>query len=161
MKTIHEIFQALQGIMPDIQTVIGQSAIENYEDLSGVTYDNKNPEDIFLVEETRQILEKLADVTHTMNYLKRPVTREGVLVKQENGRYALHSAEHMHDHEFTSGSGIECLLTDDWHTAYDPATDEYVQTPYWFASRMEHNGTDYYIVGASINELEGLKVRIR
>ncbi len=161
MKSIQEIFKELQNIMPDVKTVIAHSDIENAEDLSGIIYNKENAEDLFLVEETRQILEKLQDVTYAMNYLKRPVIREGVLVKQANGRFAMHSAEHMHDYEFTCGSSIECLLTDDWHTIYDEETDEYKQVPYWFSGRIEHNGTNYYITGASISNLEGLRVRIR
>lgn len=37
----------------------------------------------------------------------------------------------------------------------------YTNTPYWCASRVEHNGEDYYIVGANGVKLEGLRVRIR
>ena len=40
--------------------------------------------------------------------------------------------------------------------------NEWIELPYWCKGRIEHNGKEYYIVGADENViLEGLRVRIR
>jgi hypothetical protein len=88
--------------------------------------------------------------------LERPVTIEGTLHKKSNGRYS------VKDYELTSGSGLEFLCEDDCHSRYDKKSDSYINYQYWRASRIEHDGKNYYLVGTNRDiELEGLKVRIR
>ena len=106
------------------------------------------------LDELRSMLTKLEEISHTINYLSRPIKEEGFLHKNRNGRYEING------HELSSGCGIECLITDDWHFKYDE-DGRYVETPFWYASRIEHNGEDYYIVDVYDVELEGLKVRVR
>lgn len=44
----------------------------------------------------------------------------------------------------------------------DTEREVYINTPYWVASRIEHDGQDYYIVGAKeFDTLENVRVRIR
>ena len=63
--------------------------------------------------------------------------------------------------ELSSGYPLEYLATDDRHMRYND-NDDYVMTPYWSYGRIEHDGNDYYIVGADKDtKLEGLRVRIR
>ena len=38
---------------------------------------------------------------------------------------------------------------------------EWVNTPYWTVSSIEHNGQDYYIVYHNDVMLQGLEVRVR
>ena len=52
--------------------------------------------------------------------------------------------------EYDDLSGLEVLIYDDFEERYS-----------WVASRIEHNGQDYYIVGLRDTKLEGLKARIR
>ena len=153
-KHIKDIFNEVEELNLKIKQVLYHAEFENYEDLSALEYNNINPDDLMLLDELRSILTKLDEISHIINYLSRPIKKEGILHKNRNGRYE------MECHEFSSGYGIEYLATDDWHCRYDE-NNEYVQTPYWCVSRIEHNGDDYYIVGANDVELEGLRVRIR
>lgn len=153
-KNIRDIFNEIEELNLKIKQILYHSEFDNYDDLSALNYNNSNPDDLLLLDELRSMLTKLEEISHTINYLSRPVKKEGILHKNRNGRYE------MNGHEFSSGCGIEYLATDDWHCRYDE-NGNYVQTPYWCASRVEHNGEDYYIVGTKNIDLEGLRVRIR
>lgn len=154
-KNIKDIMNEVSELNLKIKQILHHSDFENYDDLSGLDIDRTNAEELFLTDELYGILDRLSDISHTLNYLDRPVKAEGRLHKNSNGRYELNG------HEFSSGCGIEYLADDDRHMTYDES-DEYVSVPYWCASRIEHDGTDYYIVGASKDlELEGLQVRYR
>ena len=48
------------------------------------------------------------------------------------------------------GSPLEALIA-----------DECRDVPYWARTRLEHDGTDYYLVGHSKTSLDGLTVRMR
>lgn len=154
-KNIKDIMNEVSELNLKIKQILHHSDFENYDDLSGLDIDRTNAEELFLTDELYGILDRLSDISHTLNYLDRPVKAEGRLYKNSNGRYELNG------HEFSSGCGIEYLADDDRHMTYDES-DEYVSVPYWCSSRIEHDGNDYYIVGASKDlELEGLQVRYR
>lgn len=154
-KNIKDIMNEVSELNLKIKQILHHSDFENYDDLSGLDIDRTNAEELFLTDELYGILDRLSDISHTLNYLDRPVKAEGRLHKNSNGRYELNG------HEFSSGCGIEYLADDDRHMTYDES-DEYVSVPYWCSSRIEHDGNDYYIVGASKDlELEGLQVRYR
>ena len=154
-RNIKEIMDEVQDLNVKIQQVLYHSNFEMYDDLSDVDYDNTNADELFLFDELRGILDKLADVSHTIKYLERPIKVEGALHKNANGRYEVQGIE------LSSGYGLEYLYLDDRHCRYND-NDEYINTPYWVASRIEHNGQDYYIVGAKeFDTLENVRVRIR
>lgn len=138
-----------------IDRLLSLAKYDLYEDLSGIDYDDNDPEDLMLIDELQDMLSKLKDISHTISYLNRPIKKEGILRKTANGRYELNG------HEFTCGSGIEYLTNDGRHSRYDENLN-YTEVPYWCASRIEHNGSDYYLVGAPNDlVLDGLNVRIR
>ena len=154
-RNIKEIMDEVQDLNVKIQQVLYHSNFEMYDDLSDVDYDNTNADELFLLDELRDILYKLADVSHTIKYLERPIKVEGALHKNANGRYEVQGIE------LSSGCGLEYLSLDDRHMRYND-NDDYVSTTYWGYGRIEHDGTDYYIVGADKDtKLEGLRVRIR
>ena len=154
-KTIKDIMTELSDLNVTIQKILYHSNFEMYDDLSGLDYDNTNADELFLLDELRGILDKLADVSHTIKYLERPIKVEGALHKNANGRYEVNGIE------LSSGYGLEYLSLDDRHMRYND-NDDYVSTTYWGYGRIEHDGTDYYIVGADKDtKLEGLRVRIR
>lgn len=154
-RNIKEIMDEVQDLNVKIQQVLYHSNFEMYDDLSGLDYDNTNADELFLLDELRDILYKLADVSHTIKYLERPIKVEGALHKNANGRYEVQGIE------LSSGCGLEYLSLDDRHMRYND-NDDYVSTTYWGYGRIEHDGTDYYIVGADKDtKLEGLRVRIR
>ena len=154
-RNIKEIMDEVQDLNVKIQQVLYHSNFEMYDDLSGLEYDKTNADDLFMLDELQQILYKLDEVSHTLKYLDIPIKVEGALHKNANGRYEVQGIE------LSSGSGIEYVSLDDRHCRYNE-NDEYVPTPYWVASRIEHDGQDYYIVGAKeFDTLENVRVRIR
>ena len=154
-KTVKEIMTELSDLNVSIQKILYYSDFENYDDLSGLDIDYASAEELYLVDEFRSILDKLSDVSHNLKYLQLPIKSEGVLHKNNNGRYEFNGIE------LSSGYPLEYLATDDWHMRYNDNGD-YVMTPYWRHGRIEHNGNDYYIVGSDKDtNLEGLRVRIR
>lgn len=154
MATLKGIYEELEELQLKAKQIMYHANFENYEDLSDVEYDRMDAEQLFLAYELKRILEKLDDVTHTLDYLGKPVKLVGMLHKNECGRYEMENG-----HEFTSGCGIEYLATDDLYCRYNK-DGEYVPIPYWCSSRIEHNGQDYYIVGCN-EPLENVKVRYR
>ena len=154
-KTVKEIMTELSDLNVTIQKILYHSEFEEYDDLSGLDIDDTSAEELYLVDELRGILDKLSDVSRNLKYLERPIKSEGVLHKNKNGRYEFNEIE------LSSGYPLEYLATDDRHMRYND-NDDYVMTPYWSYGRIEHDGTDYYIVGADKDtKLEGLRVRIR
>ena len=154
-KHIKDIMNEVTDLNLKIKQILYHCDYEFADDLSCLEYDNTDAEDLLLLDELRQIMSKLDDVSHTLNYFDRPVKAEGILHKNKNGRYEFNGIE------LSSGCGLEYLTTDDLHSRYDEASGDYINVPYWCSSRIEHNGIDYYIVGAIDLKLEGLKVRIR
>lgn len=154
-KHIKDIMAEVQKLNVEIQQVLYHADFEMYDDLSGLEWDKTDAEQLFMLDELYRILSKLDDVSHTLKYLDRPIKVEGALHKNENGRYEVQGIE------LSSGCGLEYLSLDDRHCRYNE-NDEYVPTPYWVTSRIEHDGKDYYIVGADEFEtLENVRVRIR
>lgn len=154
-RTVKEIMTELSDLNLSIQKILYHTEFEDYDDLSGLDIDYTSAEELYLMDELRGILDKLSDVSRNLKYLERPIKSEGVLHKNSNGRYEFNGIE------LSSGYPLEYLATDDRHMRYDD-NDNYIVTPYWAYGRIEHNGNDYYIFGASKGlELEGLKVRIR
>lgn len=154
-KTVKEIMNEISELNVRIKQIICHADFENYDDLSGLDIDRSDADQLFLSDELYNILDKLSDVSHTLSYLEKPIKTEGVLHKNKYGRYEVNGVE------LSSGCKLEYLATDDYHMRYNE-NDDYVITPYWNSSRMEHNGIDYYIVDADKDTvLEGLRVRIR
>lgn len=152
---INELYQEVRKLNSDIQRIVSSSEIDYYDDMSGVDYNKTNPEEVFLFDELYRIMEKLEEVTHTIKYLEKPIKADGTLHKNANGRYEVQEIE------LSSGCGLEYLACDEYHEIYCEDTDEYKKVPYWKASRIEHDGKGYYIVGADYDDLENVRVRIR
>lgn len=154
-KHIKDIMTEVKELNIKLKQILYHSQYEMYDDLSGLEYNKADAEELFLLDELQQIMYKIDDISHTLNYLEKPIKAEGTLHKNANGRYEVQGIE------LSSGCGLEYLATDDRHMRYND-NDDYVPTPYWCASRIEHDGTDYYIVGANdLDTLENVRVRIR
>lgn len=90
-----------------------------------------------------QIGEHLRDAARRIQYLDREIIAEGILYKNDAGRYAIDES-----HYFTSGSPIEVLVFD----------EDYGNR--WISTRVEHKDDDYYAVGVPV-KLGGLRARVR
>lgn len=145
MADIKKVFDETLKLDRGIQSLLSFSAFERNGDLSGLHIDFEDSEQLFLTEELREIMEKLSDVHFRLKYLSRPVRETGRLHKNRSGRYETASG-----HYYTSGQGIEALIT-----------DGYPEVAYWVWTRVEHNGNDYYLVGHKDVSMDGLTVRVR
>lgn len=145
MANINDIILQASELQPGISRLLRNSTYPRYDDLSGLEIDYEDSEQLFLLDELRGIMEKLADVEDCICYMSQPVQETDRLRKNASGRYETHSGFY-----YCCGSSIEALVTDD---RYD--------VPYWVRTSVEHDGTDYYLVGHREVCMEGLTVRIR
>lgn len=115
-------------------------------DSSNIILENEDDlEELFLYENCRSLVNHLVEVYNDIEYLSKPVVKEGILRKQPNGRYSIDGD----DFEFTSGSSIEVLIN----------KGDYPK--HWIATRIEHNGRDYYIYPYKELSPEGIRARRR
>lgn len=128
-----------------IKSILKLSTYNEYDDLSGLTVNYEDADQLFMLDELRVIMDKLADAEDRMTYMCWPIVETSHLHKNEIGKY-----ETAHGHYYCCGSRIEALVSDDYHDA-----------PYWTRTRVEHDGTDYYLVGHRNIPLNGLTVRVR
>ncbi len=143
---ISKAFEKMKEINSDIKALMKEIEYPTYEDLSGLDYDNENPEDQLLRSEMRSAADQLDRYSDILNYLSRNVIETSTLFRNARDRYETVSGTR----EYTCGSKIEYLYYDN--------TDEKVK---WEISSVEYSDGDYYIVGNKNLPLEGLKVRIR
>lgn len=144
METLKDLESKLYNVNREIQEILRACKYEDYDDLSGLKINYDDPNERFLWNELRGVVQHLDEVSRDMSYLARPITGEYTLHKNNRGRYECSA------HEYTSGNGIEFFYYDEYDERYT-----------WLASRVEHDGNDYYIVGCKGLSLEGLKVRRR
>ena len=144
MATINDIIIQASELQPGISRLLRNSTYPRYDDLSGLEINYEDGEQMFLLDELRGTMEKLADVEDCIRYIGQPVLKTERLRKNTSGRYETDSGY------YCCGSPIEALVTDD---RYD--------VPYWVRTSVEHDGTDYYLVGHRDVCMEGLTVRIR
>lgn len=149
---IEELNKEMVNLEKQITRVLTASNCSE-DDFSGVDYDARNPNDLLLAEEYRKILGKLSDIQQVVKYLNRPVKFEDTLYLRPDGRYGTKNGEIY----YNSGCGIEFLYSDEILNK----DGDFVPMETWGISRVEHNGTDYYIVGHKDVTLDGLRVRVR
>ena len=85
-KHIKDIFNEVEELNLKIKQVLYHAEFENYEDLSALEYDSANPDQLMMLDELKSMLTKLEEISNTINYLSRPVKKEGKLHKNRSGR---------------------------------------------------------------------------
>lgn len=153
MENIQNLQNEMQKLLSQITTILSISKYDEYDDLSKIEYNINNPDDLLLVNEYRSILYKLSDIQYQLKYLSKQVIFEGTLILRPDGRYGTPDGEVY----YTSGSRIEFLINDE----VEGKDGYFIEMPAWRTSTVEHNGTDYYIVGYKDINLNGLKIRVR
>ena len=138
MADLNLLLKEAQNLNLSIRGILKLSTYEDYDDLSGLHINYEDGQQLFLQSELREVMGKLSDVERRIAYLSR-------LHKNGSGRYETKSG-----HYYTSGSGIEVLIKDD-----------YREVPYWVWTSVEHDGRDYYLVGHKDIRMDGLTVRVR
>lgn len=104
-----------------------------------------NSEELYQFLKLSSISEHLQNALQDLKILNAKVITEGVLLKNPSGRYELNGRE------LTAGSLVEICIED----------EEYKDGGYYFSTRIEHNGEDYYVVDMHNIKLEGRKARIK
>ena len=145
MADINYIMRQASELQPGISRLLHNSTYDRYDDLSGLEINYEDSEQLFLLDELRGVMEKLADVDYILRCMSQPVVETGRLRKNASGRYETESG-----HYYCCGSPIEALVQDDRYEA-----------AYWVRTSVEHDGEDYFLVGHRQVPLNGLMVRIR
>lgn len=141
--TIQDLHDQLSELNKTIGQIITRSGFDIHNDL----YDlegSSDPDSLMLREELTDVLDHLDSASSILTYLNKEVIGEYTLHKNDNGRYSCEIRE------YTCGNRIEFY-------GYDDDIEKYR----WRISRIEHDGSDYYIVGFRDLPLDGLRIRIR
>lgn len=109
-----------------------------------------NPENALLRDSASKLMASLYEMHELLSYLDIPTHGVYSLKEMPGGRYGYHDND-GNPHVFTCGARFEALVPD----------CEWDEEPMWAVTRMEHDGSHYYIVGFNDVSLSGLPVRER
>lgn len=144
--TIQELDEMLQKLRLPIREIIKKTEFEDCDNLSALKDFGKitNPDEFQLVDEYRNALCHLRNAYWIIDYMSRPVAEESTLFLNSQGKFECSF------HTFHCGDRIEFYYYDEDYENYK-----------WCASRVEHDGEKYYIVGHRNVDMNGLRVRNR
>ena len=77
----------MKGLKCRIDDILYVTTYDEHADLRGLHADHKDSNQMFQLREMRRIMEKLADVGGSIEYLFRPVQETSTLHRDENGEY--------------------------------------------------------------------------
>lgn len=141
---IGEFQKRMDDALGEVKRLLVQSGYCDNQTLENIDCDRNDPDDIQRWNELMNASKLLLKAVDGLNYLHRPIAGTSRLHLNTSGRYEDDFCE------YTSGSGIEFLLTDNG------------STPCWVHSRIENDDNgNYYIVGYKWLDIEGLKTRVR
>lgn len=147
--TIQDVFDRLRPIEKAAGKLIRDTGFDPDDGLSGkVRHLPDACEDAFLRDKAEGILGSLEDAIREICYLRKPLHGEHTLRKLPNGRYG-YTGRGQAVREFTCGDCLEAKIRD---------RDGNFR---WITSSIEHDGLDYFLVGAMGAPLNGLTVRER
>lgn len=141
---IREYQERMNDALGEVKRLLVQSGYCDNQTLENIDCDRNNPDDIQRWNELANASKLLSKVIDGLNYLHRQIAGTSRLRLNTSGRYE------DDFYEYTSGSGVEFLLTDN------------CSTPCWVHSRIENDDNgNYYIVGYKWLDMEGLETRVR
>lgn len=147
--TFHDVFEKLAVIDQAAVSLLKETSFHSREGLGGSVRPLQEPaEDIFLRDLTENMLESLELLHEEFNYIKSPVCGEYQLELFPNGRYGFFD-KNGKIHVLSCGKTIEVKIMDRYGRLR------------WARSRIEHDGSDYYLWGHLSIPLTGLTVRER
>ncbi len=145
MEDLKKVLAEADSLRSKIDSILRISTYNKYDDLSALDINYRDGEQLFLLEELQAVMKSLDEAGGRLRYLALPVREVSRLHRNESGRFETDGG-----HYYTCGSPIEALVQDGYH-----------EVPYWVRSRLEHDGSEYYLVGHSDVDLDGLTVRVR
>lgn len=141
---IGEFQKRMDDALDEVKHLLVQSGYYDNLTLENIGCDRDDPDDVQRWNELTNASKLLSKVIDGLNYLHRPIAGTSRLRLNTSGRYE------DDFYEYTSGSGVEFLLTDN------------CSTPCWVHSRIESDDeANYYIVGYKWLNMEGLETRVR
>ena len=147
--TLNDIFLRLRSIDCKAQSLISETGFDPSGTLgSQVRLEPGDPDDLFLRNAACHLLLPFEDLHARLNYLSKPAHGEYRIQKFPDGRYGYIDSQGL-ARIFTCGSTFEVLIPDDSGHLF------------WAQSRIEHDGSDYYLWRHSSVPLSGLTVRER
>lgn len=147
--TLEDVFSRLHGIDQAAQALIRDAGFSSDTGLAdGVSLPSNDPDTRFLKESVELLLDPFTEMHSLLSYLATPASPEHVLEKFPNGRYGYWD-EKGSCREFTCGQPLEARIKDNSGCQL------------WIRTRVEHDGSDYFIMGHGSVPLNGLTVRER
>ena len=147
--TLEDVFSRLQGIDRAAQALLRDAGFSSDTGFAeDVALLPDIPDTRFLKENIELLLEPLTRMHSLLSYLETPASPEYVLEKFPNGRYGYRDGEGS-CREFTCGQTLEARMNNSFGRQR------------WVRTRVEHDGSDYFIMGYGSVPLSGLTVRER
>lgn len=141
---IGEFQKRVDDALDEVKHLLVQSGYYDNLTLENIGCDRDDPDDVQRWNELTNASKLLLKAVDDLNYIHHPIAGTSRLHLNTSGRYEDDFCE------YTSGSGIEFLLTDN------------CSTPCWVHSHIESDDDgNYYIVGYKRLDMEGLETRVR
>lgn len=147
--TFDELLKQLTAIDREAVSILKATGFHPLEGLGSTVQPLRDSaEDIFLREQAENLLESLALLHQELCYLKSPACEECRVEPFPDGRYGFFSKDGR-KHILSCGRSIEAKIQDRYGRQR------------WVRSRIEHDGSDYFLWGHMELPLSGLTVRER
>lgn len=146
---LNDIFERLYDIDRAAQALLAETGFAcDGCSIAQVCPKPDDPDDLFLWDRVQELLEPFGDLHEKLLYLRTPAHGEYTLQLFPNGRYG-YFGEDGRDHFFTCGDTLEAKIQDSYGRQR------------WVRTRIEHDGSDYFLWGHSLIPLSGLTIRER
>lgn len=147
--TLYDVFERLRSLDRTASSLLLDTGFQSPEGLAfSVCPLQDEAEDAFLRGQAEELLELLERLHKVLRCLKRPPHGAFTLKQLQSGRYG-YSDKDGKEHSFTCGKPLEAKVYDPYHQ------------PRWVRTRIEHNGSDYFLWNYPSIALSGLTVRER
>ena len=107
MKSLSQVMDQSMVLKNEISKLLLASTYKECSDLSALDINYGDSEQLLQLEVLRDVMEKLADIEATLDYMSLPVVDGGQLVKNAVGKYETSSGHVLH-----AGSMVEALIAD-------------------------------------------------
>ena len=147
--TLNDIFESLYAIDRAAQALLSEIGFTcDDTSLSQVCPKPEDPDDMFLRDRAQDLLEPFETLHEELLYLRTPAHGEYTLQLFPDGRYG-YCDDDGRVHIFTCGTTLEAKIPDNYGRQH------------WVRTRIEHDGSDYFLWGHGLIPLSGLTIRER
>lgn len=148
--TLKTVLNRLTDINQQFQDLIRDIGMDDGCELGDVLAPNKaDPDEVFLINKLSSLIPPLCRLHQELSCLLTSYNDVHVLQLYPNDRYGYDVRTSDEERTFSCGSPVEALIHDENGNSC------------WVSTRIEHNGTDYYLYGYRQIPLNGLTIRER